>query len=104
MSETVRQILASAAVAFFLGIFIYMLCETFKSPEDLWETKMTRNEYKYDPRLTNADRIRAMTDEELARRFATLNEWTQEAPANFNHEDVYQFWLDWLKQEADEGE
>ena len=40
---------------------------------------------QYEPPqpITNADRIRAMTDEELAN---------------------YQTWLDWLKQEAEEGE
>lgn len=50
---------------------------------------------------TNADRFRASTDEELAWIFATLDEWTQEAPANLDNEGVYQFWLNWLKQEVE---
>lgn len=42
---------------------------------------------------TNADRIRAMTDEELARKFAEIekepNRWI-----------AIQAWLEWLKSEA----
>ena len=45
---------------------------------------------KYEPKpMTNADRIRRMTDEELA-------DWLV---MNGNGED-YKTWLDWLKQEA----
>lgn len=41
---------------------------------------------------TNADRLRAMSDEELA-------EWLV---MNGNGED-YKTWLDWLRQEASDG-
>lgn len=47
-------------------------------------------------RPTNADRIRAMTDEELAR-------WIADdiiEPGYFNGDDCYNIWLDWLKQEV----
>lgn len=46
--------------------------------------------------LTNADRIRAMTDEELAEYFADMA-----------HEDIYDdpgAWLAWLQQPYKEGE
>lgn len=55
---------------------------------------------------TNADRIRAMTDEELADLFDT---WVRDCDCNDvpcreyclpNRYDCVQNWLDWLKQEA----
>lgn len=54
--------------------------------------------------LTNADRIRAMTDEELA---MLLNPTcpTGECPDNLPWDqahDCYKCWLDWLKQEVKE--
>ena len=45
-----------------------------------------------DDPMTNADRIRAMTDEELA-------DWLI---MNGDGSD-YQTWLDWLKEEANDG-
>lgn len=55
--------------------------------------------YGYEPpRETNADRIRAMTDEELAETmldcFAAFYE------VEWSKQDI----LDWLKEEAEEGE
>ena len=48
-----------------------------------------------DPKQkTNADKIRAMTDEELAETFDLL---TRTKP---DTKDDKQCWLDWLKQEA----
>ena len=41
------------------------------------------------PPMTNADRIRAMTDEELA-------EWLDNNTYQF---PIYKDWLDWLRQE-----
>ena len=48
--------------------------------------------YKPKP-LTNADRIRAMTDEELC----SFLYWDADGSGKAKQE-----WLDWLKQEADE--
>lgn len=49
-------------------------------------------------RLTNADRIRAMSDEELAVWISALYTTQYHAGADPH------FWLDWLKQEAkDDG-
>ena len=55
------------------------------------------------PSFTNADRIRAMTDEELARLFADENcgycrvhDFCFAKGCQINCEDV---WLDWLKEE-----
>jgi hypothetical protein len=54
---------------------------------------------------TNADRIRAMTDEELAGWLAKHNERSAVCP-NFGARDCQascrKCWLDWLKQEASE--
>ena len=56
--------------------------------------------------LTNADRIRSMTDEELADLFDT---WVRDCDCNDvpcrdyclpNRYDCVKNWLDWLKQEA----
>lgn len=58
-------------------------------------------------RITNADRIRAMTDEELAEFHGEYS-----CPPNYNwsggcerNRDEYceKCWLDWLKQEVDNG-
>lgn len=50
--------------------------------------------------MTNADKIRAMTDEELA-------EWLHEhnfncPPVDCRDEDCAGCWLDWLEQEVEE--
>ncbi len=56
-------------------------------------------------RKTNADRIRSMTDEELAEWLAKHNERSAVCP-NFGAHDCQascrKCWLDWLKQEATE--
>lgn len=44
--------------------------------------------------VTNADRIRSMTDEELA-------EWLSRPPVTWVYKSKTE-WLDWLKQEATE--
>ena len=67
-----------------------------------------------EPKRTNADRIRAMTDEELARMFLlhddnvyrhcpsdTIAEYCQEKP-EIECCDCNDCWLDWLKQEEEE--
>ena len=58
------------------------------------------------PKQTNADKIRAMTDEELAQLFADdncgycrIHDFCFAKGCQINCEDV---WLDWLKQEASE--
>lgn len=45
--------------------------------------------------VTNADRIRAMTDEELA-------DWIRhiECRTNFYGKEGFDYWLEWLRQEA----
>ena len=52
---------------------------------------MERDMYK--PKRTNADRIRAMTDEELAVWLAK----------NDPECDPPEWWLDWLKQKVEDG-
>lgn len=55
----------------------------------------------YDPPKTNADRIRAMTDEELAR---FLDNTDGDSPPNVERctiEESEEYWLDWLRQECE---
>lgn len=52
----------------------------------------------YEQKQTNADRIRSMTDEELA-------EWIADdliEPGYDTREQTVKMWLDWLKEEAGE--
>lgn len=71
-----------------------------------WEVIVSCGAYKKPP--TNADRIRAMSDEELA-------EWLNIMQSNAWHRGIFNAeikhfpstnaaWLDWLKQEVDDGE
>lgn len=59
---------------------------------------------KYEERKkTNADRIRAMTDEELANFVSLCCGWTcAECPVGkkCNGDECFSTWLDWLKQEV----
>lgn len=55
-------------------------------------------EPKAKPKPTNADRIRAMSDEELA-EFLTKIMWGEERTVQFLYATVEK-WNDWLKQEA----
>ena len=50
-----------------------------------------------DDPMTNADRIRSMTDEELSEAFETLQE-----NASFSGAHSSKYWLDWLIEEAKE--
>lgn len=47
--------------------------------------------------ITNADRIRAMTDEELAKKMSGLESFALTCGGGWPPEK----WLDWLKQEAE---
>jgi len=59
-------------------------------------------------RMTNADKIRSMSDEELATWLNTMqsNAWhsgrLQKTPNKYP--STNQTWLDWLKQETDNGQ
>lgn len=59
------------------------------------------------PPQTNADRIRAMTDEELAKWFCVMN--ADDCPDKAHElrctDKCYECWLDWLKSpvEVDNG-
>lgn len=57
-------------------------------------------------RMTNADRIRVMTDEELAEQLARLETkcYLRFLPHwKCNTENFAKDWLDWLKQEVDDA-
>ena len=49
---------------------------------------------------TNADRIRAMSDEELARYLDGVKQSTYNCTMPCNGETCVKCWLDWLKEEA----
>lgn len=54
--------------------------------------------------ITHADRIRAMSDEELAEWHKQMMEGYCPRPTSECPSDCYQCWLDWLRQEADNGQ
>lgn len=62
-----------------------------------WDGRMYR-----PPIATNADRIRAMTDEELAKlcQNSCCRAEYDDCPTQF-YDDCVECWLDWLKQEED---
>lgn len=60
--------------------------------------------YHTPKRITKADRIRAMTDEELADKFEEIQLKTAKAYGNDDlllKGELKKYWLDWLKQEVD---
>ena len=82
--------------------------ETIRQSNDLHEAFLrvaklpAVGEYKT---LTNADRIRAMTDEELADFVSLCCGWTcAECPVGkeCNGDECFSTWLDWLKEEVGE--
>lgn len=51
---------------------------------------------------SNADRIRSMSDEELAQEFALIAEWDRKQLKNAkNGPGLLQFMLEWLQKPAD---
>lgn len=55
-------------------------------------------------RQTNADRIRSMTDEELADKFEEIQLQTVKAYGNDDlllKGELKKYWLDWMKEEAE---
>lgn len=56
--------------------------------------------------VTNADRIRAMSDEELAEKLTWIVPYCGDCPARVGNgeeclKDCEKAWLDWLRQEAE---
>ena len=80
------------------------LCETCKDITCLdYETRRDKECLDYEP-MTNADRIRAMTDEELAELLAPVLCPYLDCPSELPFEDTTtckDCWLDWLRQEVD---
>ena len=72
------------------------ICNWCPKINDSVDIEIDRECDKYDG-MTNADRIRNMTDEELAEYFSDLIKDTQE------HEycDDVSDWLDWLQKEVE---
>lgn len=59
--------------------------------------------YEHEEKPTNADRIRAMSDEELAKEFAMLAGWDRSEYEKAKRIGIEKVMLDWLKQQT-EGE
>ena len=62
------------------------------------------NECKGYKHQTNADRIRAMSDEELARTFAQTGNCPPSSKYGHNCERCGKCWLDYLRQPVKDGE
>ena len=54
-----------------------------------------------NPIVTNGDRIRAMSDEELAKEFAMLAGWDRSEYEKAKRIGIEKVMLDWLKQPAE---
>ena len=65
----------------------------FIEPKDCENCKQYHSKYK----LTNADKIKAMTDEELAKKISGIESFALTCGGGWPPEK----WLDWLKQEAE---
>lgn len=48
--------------------------------------------------MTNADKIRSMTDEQLAELLNDYDAWTEKS--NLDHYETFKIWLAWLREEA----
>ena len=62
------------------------------------------SDFRFPTKPSNADRIRAMTDEELANFVSLRCGWTcAECPVGkeCNGDECFSTWLDWLKEEVD---
>jgi len=55
--------------------------------------------YKYYQAATNADRIRSMSDEELAKKISGIESFALTCGGGWPPEK----WLDWLKKEVKDG-
>lgn len=68
------------------------------------------NMYSAKSKQTKADRIRAMTDEELANMFSSISCCHEKGQDCMKYSDgtggrnCYQCWLDWLKEEVSDDE
>lgn len=82
-----------------------MICDTCeKYPCDMDGTKLWHRCFAYSPKpkpITNADRIRSMTDERLAVEMYAKGGCPHdcETPDDMDT-DCVQCWLDWLREEA----
>lgn len=54
--------------------------------------------------MSNADRIRAMTDEELAAELAAVADWDRKQYRKAKQIGIKKVMLDWLQQTADGGQ
>lgn len=71
----------------------------------LEEKGIPPTEYEAKPKpITNADRIRAMSDDELADKFEEIQLKTVKAYGNDDlllKGELKKYWLDWLKKEVE---
>ena len=53
--------------------------------------------------MTNADRFRAMTDEELAQWLTNIELAVLDKKPVISRSEMFEDWLEWLKREAKDG-
>ena len=68
--------------------------------EDYDESDGCKNNGGCGKPITNADKIRAMTDEELAKKISGIESFALTCGGGWPPEK----WLDWLKQEVKDGD
>lgn len=71
--------------------------------EDLFDIVKSKNNNEHSA-ITNADRIRAMTDEELAEFLCKVKSDYQWMEHEFPSEEEHGEWEDWLQSEAEQEE
>lgn len=80
-------------------------CGKQKNPNPNYIPPATCKNHIADPgkmvSVTNADRIRAMSDEELAKEFAMLAGWDRSEYEKAKRIGIEKVMLDWLKQPAE---
>lgn len=78
-------------------------CKRYPCTDDDYKMRYTCPGFLEKPKpTTNADRIRSMSDEELAKWIWTSVAWQI---ANYRHDEKVQTddeWLEWLKEEVKE--
>ena len=78
-------------------------CNSYFNSDELYKLRV-ENVWKPQP-ITNADRIRTMSDEELADMFEESQLKTVKAYGNDDlllKGELKKYWLDWLRQEVKE--
>ena len=72
-------------------------CNSYFSFDDLYKQRISE---AIKPKMTNSERFRAMSDEELA---TWLNNRLASTSSFYENTQSKEKWLEWLRQEVDDG-